>query len=196
MAELEIIEQLLNINTDGKRLRDGKRKKYKNKYYYYTNQFYIISLTRNKWMVCSDDDNTRRLLRRHTWFFHSGGYAMTSIGRSKKYWHQVYMTYEKPIVADHINNKIYDNRAENLRLVQQKENMRNLTKSKANTSGKQGVSKFVRGGCDYWRAYICSDDGTRIMKYYSIAKYGDDEAKQLAINQRLEWQKKYNYIGD
>jgi hypothetical protein len=196
MADLEILEQFLDIDTDNKRLRNGKKKYNKNQYYYYRNQFYIVKLTKDKWMVCSDDDNTRRLLRLYTWYFHPNGYAATKIKQSTKRWHQVYLTYQHPNVADHINNKKFDNRSQNFRIVSHRENARNLTKRKTNTSGKQGVRRYVANGWSYWKAQIRDDEGNQISKHYSIAKYGDDEAKQLAINQRLEWQKKYNYIGD
>ena len=196
MTDLETIEQFLEIDTDNKRLRDGKKKRNKNKYYYFRNQFYIVSLTQGKWMVCSDDDTTRRLLRMYTWCFGPGGYTATNIGNSFKYLHQLYMTYQHPNVADHINNRKYDNRSENLRIVQQKENTRNRTKRKTNTSGKQGIYRQKTGGINYWKALIFDNEGTQIAKYFSIAKYGDEEAKQKAIAKRVEWEQLYGYIGD
>ena len=196
MTDLEVIEQFLNIDTDIKRLRPGKKKHNKNRYFYYPNQFYIVSLTQNKWIVCSDDDNTRKLLRMHTWSFGHSGYAATKIKQSTKRWHQVYLTYQHPNVADHINNMKFDNRSQNFRIVSYRENARNLTKRKTNTSGKQGVRRCVVNGWSYWKAQIRDDECNQISKHYSIAKYGEEEAKRQAINQRLEWERLYNYIGD
>jgi hypothetical protein len=196
MAELEIIEQFLNINTDNKRLRDGKRKPNKNQYYYYTNQFYIIKLTQNKWVIANDDSTTRRLLRRYTWCIHPDGYAKTNIDHSTKFWHNLYLTYQKPNLADHINNKRYDNRIDNLRIVHQRENTRNKTKYKNNKSGKMGVSRDMIRGCAYWKVRIRDPEGKLISKCYSVNKLGEDTAKQLAIEKRLELERLYGYIGD
>ena len=196
MTDLEIIEQHLKIDTDTKILRDGKKKRNKNRFYYFRNQFYVVELTRNKWMVCSDDNNTRRLLRLYTWYDHSKGYAGTHIGNTFKRWHQLYMEYDRPTVADHINNRRYDNRAENLRLVQQKENMRNRKKQKNNTSGKQGVTRKVRGGCVSWIVQIRGPEGNPISKCYSVNKLGEELAKKQAIEKRVELERLYGYIGD
>jgi hypothetical protein len=196
MAELEIIEQFLNINTDNKRLRDGKRKPNKNQYYYYTNQFYIIKLTQNKWVIANDDSTTRRLLRRYTWYFCPEGYAATRIGNILKRWHQLYLSYEQPSVADHINNRRYDNRSDNLRVVQHRENMRNKTKYKNNKSGKMGVSRWVGRGMAYWKVHIRDPEGKQIAKYFSINKLGEELAKKQAIEKRVELERLYGYIGD
>jgi hypothetical protein len=197
MADLEIIEQHLDIDTDNKRLRDGKKKHNKNRYFYYKNQYYIIQLTQNKWMIASDDNTTRRLLRRHTWYL-CRGYAIANPKVNGKYtptrFHRLVINCQD--ISDHINRMRFDNRVTNLRDVTGRENSRNLTKSKTNTSGKQGVSRDVKGGRSYWRAYICGDDGNRIMKYYSVNKLGEDTAKQLAIEKRLELERLYGYIGD
>lgn len=196
MADLEVIEQFLDVDTDTKRLRDGKKNKTKNQFYYFANRFYIIKLSRNKWMICSDDDNTRRLLRKYIWRVHPAGYAMTNIGKSTKCLHQVYLKYQSPNVADHLNNRRYDNRAENLRVVQPTQNMRNRTKSKTNTSGKQGVSKCTMRGIEYWRAHIIDNDGKPIFRCFSINTLGDKAAKQLAIEKRLELERLHGYLGD
>ena len=196
MADLEVIEQLLCIDTDNKRLRNGKRKPNKNQYFYYKHNYYIVKLTKDKWIVCSDNDNTRKLLRIYTWWFHPTGYAKTHIGNSTKSWHQLYLSYQSPNICDHINNKRFDNRSQNFRIVNQKENTRNRSKPKNNTSCKQGVFRCVKGRRAYWWAQINDISGKQIQKLYSIAKLGEDEAKQKAIQKRKEWERLYNYIGD
>ena len=198
MTDLEKIEQFLDIDTDDKRLRNGKKKNNKNQYFYYKDQFYIVKLTQEKWMVCSDDDTTRKLLRNHTWYAHSNGYAVTDTKRNgiraTKLFHR--LVIEAQDKSDHINRNTFDNRATNLRDVTSRQNMRNKTKHKNNTSGKQGIYRYVTRGYNYWMAYIYDNEGNRIYKSFSIKQYGEEEAKQKAIEQRLAWEQLYGYIGD
>ena len=53
---------------------------------------------------------------------------------------------------DHINHNRLDNRIENLRCVNDSINLRNKSKSKANTSGQTGVYRTAVGN---WIARIC-----------------------------------------
>ena len=43
---------------------------------------------------------------------------------------------------------------------------------------------------------IITNDGVRIDKYYSVDRYGDEEAKTMAINERKGLEIIYGYIGD
>ena len=54
------------------------------------------------------------------------GYAKT--GNPGKAWHKLSLNYDDGLVADHINNKTFDNRLENLRIATCTENSRNRTK--------------------------------------------------------------------
>ncbi len=60
--------------------------------------------------------------------------------------------------------------------------------TKRNTSGIPGVSKFVdrrpNRGKGEWQAQWVDQDGKHRKKTYSINKYGDSEAKRLAIEYR------------
>ena len=70
-----------------------------------------------------------------------------------------------------------------------------MTNSK-NTSGKQGVGLWTgNSGCEYWRSQIMVN-GEGISKVFSIIKYGDDEAKQRAIEARKAMEVLYGFIGD
>ena len=198
MADLEVIEQFLNIDTDTRKLRDGKRKKNNNQYYYFKDRFYIIKLSNEKWMITSDNDTTRRLLRKHIWYAHPKGYAQTHIRVNDKNtttgFHRLVLDAND--TGDHINKKTFDNRKENLRDVTIQDNNRNTTKHRNNTSGKQGVDRCRMRGHSYWRASIRNDNNKRISKYFSINKYGDVEAKRLAIEKRKELEQLYGYLGD
>ena len=183
MASLQQVQAFLNIEIGDKRLKDGKKYKNKNQYYYYEQAYYIIKLTQDKWIVAEDCQKTRVLLRKHCWCA-GAGYAMTRamtrVDRSTKKWHQLFFNYEAGLVADHINNKRYDNRIDNIRIVTPQDNNRNSTKRSDNTSGKQGVCHWTekKTGLHYWTVRIANNNGKRITKVFSIKKLGDAEAKR------------------
>jgi hypothetical protein len=198
MATLNEIELFLNIELCDRVLRNGKRKDNKNQYYYFRDQYYIVKLTQNKWMIIDDCRKSRKMLINHCWSYCTHGYAMTNIDDTMKRYHQIALNYEKPNVADHINNKRFDNRFDNLRIVTPKENSRNTTKRITNTSGKQGVHYYTvkKTGLHYWRVQIKDNNNKVIQKQFSIKKLGDAEAKRQAIEKRKELEILYNYIGD
>lgn len=73
----------------------------------------------------------------------------------------LYMTGDWPVaLVDHINCDPYDNRWTNLRQATQAENLRNRTKTRANTTGFKGVS-------------LCRDTGRYVayIKYNYKTKY-------------------------
>ena len=138
-------------------------------------------------MVFSNDAKTRELLNNYVWCIDQGYPRNSGVG----FFHQIYLNYEQGLVADHVNMIRYDNRQTNLRIVKQQQNMRNRTKSKNNTSGKQGIDFQARR--QEWRARICNNDNHTIQKCFSIARYGAEEAKQMAIDQRKLWERQFHY---
>ena len=84
--------------------------------------------------------------------------------------------------VDHINHNKTDNRIENLRWVSGRDNDRNRSMNKNNTSGHQGV--YFDEKQNSWVARWYDDEKKRIRKSFSINKYGDTQAKQLAIDYR------------
>lgn len=88
---------------------------------------------------------------------------------------------------DHLNGVRWDCRLDNLRCVPKKTNTRNQSKSIKNTSGVTGVCRSTRNGYHYWVARWCDPiTGTDKDKAFSVLKYGEEQAKQLAIKYREE----------
>jgi len=83
-------------------------------------------------------------------------------------------------------------------MVTAKENNRNKTKHKNNTSGKQGVCHWTdnKSGLNYWKVVIHDNDGKRIQKHFSIKKLGNDEAKRQAIECRKSLEQQFGCMGD
>jgi|SRR5699024_1328097 len=82
--------------------------------------------------------------------------------------------------VDHINRDKKDNRSENLRLCSQKENARNASLHKNNTSGYTGVERTPEGK---WKARIMVDRKTIHLGHYEYI--GD------AVKVRREAETKY-----
>jgi len=198
MSTLNNIEAFLNLEIGDKILKDGKKYKNKNQYYYYEQFYYIIKLSNDKWMIAEDCQKTRKLLKHHCWCIGTYGYPLTGVDKSTKKWHQLFFNYEDGLVADHINNKTFDNRIDNIRIVLAIENNRNRTINSKNTSGKQGVLHYIdnRYGLHYWKVKITDNNQKRISKIFSIKKLGDAEAKSQAIEYRKKLEIQYGYIGD
>ena len=74
--------------------------------------------------------------------------------------------------------------------------MRNKSMPTNNTSNIVGVSKRKEKKNSFWRAFITDNDGNRIEKTFSIKRFGDEQAKQLAIEQRQIWKEQFEYIGE
>jgi len=198
MTTLNNIEAFLNLEIGDKKLKDGKKKINKNQYYYYEQAYYIIKLTKDKWMIAEDCNKTRKLLKKYCWHTCSSGYAQTNVDKSTKKWHQLFFKYEDGLVADHINNKKFDNRHDNIRIVSVRENNRNTTINSNNTSGKQGVFQFLdkRNGYHSWKVEIRDNNQKKIQKLFSVKKFGENEAKRRAIEHRKQLEIQYGYIGD
>jgi len=198
MTTLNNIEAFLNLEIGDKKLKDGKKYNNKNQYYYYEQFYYIINLTNDKWMIAEDCQKTRKLLKKFCWSTGSRGYARTSVDKSTKYWHQLFYNYEDGLVADHINNKTFDNRIDNIRIVTAIENNRNKTVRSDNTSGKQGVYHYIdkKHGYHYWRVKIRDNNQKKISKCFSVKKLGKNEAKIQAIECRKQLEIQFGYIGD
>ena len=93
------------------------------------------------------------------------------------------------LVVDHIDGNSLNNRISNLRVVTPQQNASNKGKhfSKSGITGVRREEKQC--GC-YWAAYILTN-GIKYSKCYSVQRLGEDEAKQQAINKRLEFEREF-----
>ena len=103
---------------------------------------------------------------------------------------------EKIPHVDHIDQDKLNNRENNLRWVSHEINSRNNSMREDNTSGVTGVNYFNDGrGRYYWRALWVDLTGKSRYKYFSINKYGNDEAFRLACEYRQKMVEEMNKQG-
>jgi hypothetical protein len=90
-------------------------------------------------------------------------------------------------VIDHIDGNPWNNTASNLRAVTPADNLRNKAISPKNTSGITGVYFTKANGTSSYVASVSSESGNvgKNKRSFSIFKYGEEQAKQLAV----EWRK-------
>jgi hypothetical protein len=102
----------------------------------------------------------------------------------------VWMLHNKNLVdgrvIDHIDGDRSNNCILNLRQVSVKTNTRNKKKSSRNKSDITGVYLKNMKGDPYWTATWQDMQGNKHVKYFSVNKYSDEGAKELAIATRKE----------
>ena len=98
-------------------------------------------------------------------------------------------------VVDHIDRNKTNNNWLNLRWTTQSINMRNVPMQINNTSGVKGVL-YDNSNLNKirWRAQWIDNEKKTHTKSFAVKKYGNDEAKQMAINYRKEMEKLYDYL--
>lgn len=87
---------------------------------------------------------------------------------------------DSKLEIDHIDGNRLNNKIENLRLVESSDNKKNRSIFSNNTSGFCGVSFNPKG---YWMSHWYENEKFK-CNYFSIKEFGDERAKQLAINHR------------
>jgi len=131
--------------------------------------------------------------------FNSNSRKLTIQGKSYALHRIVWLLNNGPFdyskVVDHIDGNHNNNLISNLRLVSQEQNMRN--KSGYGKSKISGVNKIIgkTGKPQSWRAQIVNNNGKNIQKYFSISKYGEEEAFRLACQWRKEQIEQLNANG-
>ena len=82
---------------------------------------------------------------------------------------------------------------DNLRWTTQSINQRNALRRTDNTSGESGV--HFHKSKDIWIAYWRDVNKKQQSKAFSVNKYGNEEAKLLAINYRRERARENGYLN-
>jgi len=119
-------------------------------------------------------------------------------GMHRWIWQEIYGPIPAGWEVDHINGVRTDNRLENLRCIPKAAQRRNAAKRSDNVSGVQGVSiwKTKRRGnqvIHMWRAVAMTPEGKQKIKAFSILKYGNQGAFDLACAARKQMEKDYGY---
>lgn len=113
-------------------------------------------------------------------------------------WEQIFGPIPQGWEIDHINGIKTDNRLDNLRCIPQAAQRRNAATHSDNQSGVQGVSRWetTRRGTQkvaMWRAVAHDQSGKQVIKTFSIKKYGDQGAFELACVARKKMESDYGY---
>ena len=120
--------------------------------------------------------------------WHSNGidYILTNKTKShpKLYLHRFIMNAPKDMEVDHINHNPLDNRKCNLRICTHKQNLRNQSINKNNTSGYPGVSWYKK--YKKWKVRIISNGKDIHLGYY------DDLEEAIKVRKQAE----IEYFGE
>lgn len=135
-----------------------------------------VKLTKGKVMKISPSDFG--LLEEYTWCWcSSNGYAMTSAGT----YHKIATGFA---MTDHINRDRLDNRRENLREADAKLNANNQSIRSTNRTGIVGVCRQEnKRGLSFWCANWQEGPKRKARRFF-VSKYGEEEAKRLAVEAR------------
>jgi len=112
--------------------------------------------------VLIDNDDYSKCSQYYWYKCGENGYPLAAINGKKTYIQNFILNTDKTV--DHINHDIYDNRKNNLRIVNKSKNMMNSIISSRNTSGVKGVS--YDKSRSKWKAYIQSEGMT-----FNIGRY-------------------------
>ena len=125
---------------------------------------------------------------------HCKGYIVFSVDKRLYLAHRLAFIYQGLAIdgqVDHINHDKTDNRLENLRIVNNKENHRNLGVSKANTSGVNGVSMCKKRG--KWRTRIMVNGVDKSLGYFD--KLSEAVAARLKANKEYGFHENHGKLG-
>lgn len=164
----------------GKTLDCGCVRKENGKNKYDLSGYYGIGYTKNREEFYFDLEDYD-LIKKYTWCL-SDGYVVTSKNNKILQLHRLILdSYDGPKKIDHKNRIRCDNRKENLRLVNDYENVRNSSVSKNNTSGIIGVTREKRKS--KWSSQIVYNYKQMFLGYY--------ENFEDAVIARLKAEKEY-----
>ena len=93
-------------------------------------------------------------------------------------------------VVNHIDKNKTNNKHDNLSWCAIRQSKNKASMRKHNTSGVTGIARDKNS----WRAKWCDNEGKQKSKSFSIVKFGDDEAKTLAIEWRKARELEFGYL--
>lgn len=115
----------------------------------------------------------------------NGYYLVELQGKSYRNHRIIYNLFNGEIkeCIDHIDGDKSNNKISNLREITRQNNNKNRGVSSRNKSGKTGIFYCEKGNQKYW---IASWQENKVLKQkcFSIKKFGDEEAFNLACNHR------------
>jgi hypothetical protein len=131
---------------------------------------------------------------RHKWVpFHNGNYTcpfgchehiyliVQKTDKTRIRAHNLVMDFtpNNGMTIDHINKNSLDNRKANLRIATKAMQFINQNLQRNSTTGRAGVSLYAKSICTYAASWY--ENGKRVRQYFSVVTYGEEQAKQLAI---------------
>ena len=137
-----------------------------------------------------------KLIFMHDGYFQVGLYKDKK--RSSHYVHRLVATAfcnkeDNCNVVDHIDHDRANNNYQNLRWTTTSLNQRNRTIAINNTSGTNGV--YYESRYNLWIASWHDGNKKPQRKYFSVNKYGEEQAKQMAINYRKQMAEANGYLN-
>lgn len=124
-------------------------------------------------------------------------------GREKEYvqcggkpLHRIVLNYKDSLSVDHINGNTLDNRKNNLRIVTQSINQRNLHNFRRNNTGVIGIQYRVNDNYRYFRVSWREKDGKRKTKQFNVNKLGKEKAFEMSKDYLRERYLENDYIVD
>ncbi|MGL5764690.1 MAG: HNH endonuclease [Sarcina sp.] len=112
------------------------------------------------------------------------------VGGVDKFLHILISDKPKNMLVDHIDRNPLNNKKDNLRTVSVQVNIINRDIQNNNTSGVTGVKKtFSKKGVLNGFRSVCRINGKNLTKWFSIKKYGYEEAREMAIKERQRFSK-------
>jgi len=144
-------------------------------------EYMTCELTRDQRFMFSKGDI--ETVQKHCWCC-SHGYAVTFIGDKMHKFHNILLGFQptEQATLDHIDCNRLNNSRENLRVASKRTQNINQSLQKSNTSGIKGVFYDRQG--NKWVATWQDGIDQQKTKYFSVRKYGEPQAKQMAINHR------------
>lgn len=123
---------------------------------------YII-MNKSQLTVAVDDEDYD-YLNQYTWYLHIKGYAGARKDGKYCLMHRLILNPPKGKMCDHIDGNKLNNTKKNLRIATNKENLRNRSKQKNNTTGYKGVH-FCKARNKY-QAQITIDKKFHFLGYF------------------------------